>query len=290
MLAPGGDALSHFPPPIGPARPQPQDRRDRPTWHGGRGPSCRPDAHWLPSPSTPNDLKPGHRSSCSATSQPATSSRPRAPVAPGGMVGRRWGELQSGRWVCTPSSAITTGGTTLNAQAHRARARLLGSGRNAGSASASPVYGERFVTRISKDEATLFWLAGLGDQIALITSRRKKTFSQIRRRRRSARYARQGSPTDAPVILLAHEARHLLRGSRGRVALTLSGHTHGGQVRVFGYSAHGAPRATATATPTGHVVEGRSPPDRLGRGSAAPCCPCASALPPEIVMVDLSQA
>ena len=40
---------------------------------------------------------------------------------------------------------------------------------------------------------------------------------------------------DAPVILLAHEPDIAL-SVPARVALQLSGHTHGGQVRLFGWS------------------------------------------------------
>ena len=40
---------------------------------------------------------------------------------------------------------------------------------------------------------------------------------------------------DAPVILLAHEP-DVARRVPARVALQLSGHTHGGQVRLFGWS------------------------------------------------------
>nr|WP_272874665.1 metallophosphoesterase [Roseomonas haemaphysalidis] len=40
---------------------------------------------------------------------------------------------------------------------------------------------------------------------------------------------------DAPAILMAHEPDQFVNVP-GRVALTLSGHTHGGQVRLFGWS------------------------------------------------------
>ena len=40
---------------------------------------------------------------------------------------------------------------------------------------------------------------------------------------------------DAPVILLAHEPDIVTRVP-DRVALTLSGHTHGGQLRLLGWS------------------------------------------------------
>jgi|JI10StandDraft_1071094.scaffolds.fasta_scaffold04482_13 predicted MPP superfamily phosphohydrolase len=39
-----------------------------------------------------------------------------------------------------------------------------------------------------------------------------------------------GRPADAPVVLLAHQPRQIVHAIRHRVALQLSGHTHGGQV------------------------------------------------------------
>ena len=40
---------------------------------------------------------------------------------------------------------------------------------------------------------------------------------------------------DAPIVLMAHEPDVVMRVP-ARVALQLSGHTHGGQVRLFGWS------------------------------------------------------
>lgn len=74
-----------------------------------------------------------------------------------------------------------------------------------------------------------FWLAGLGDQLAFAEGGGHftgiddlpGTLAQV---------------TDAaPVILLAHEPDIFPRVPE-RVCLTLSGHTHGGQVRLFGWS------------------------------------------------------
>src|SRR3546814_5958746 len=58
---------------------------------------------------------------------------------------------------------------------------------------------------------------------------------------------------DAPAILLAHEPDIFPLVPR-RVALTLSGHTHGGQVRVLGYSPI-VPSDYGNRYAYGHVVE-----------------------------------
>jgi len=145
-----------------------------------------------------------------------------------------------------------------------------------------PVY-ENDVTRISKDGHS-FWLAGLGDQIALITSRRKKTFRKF-----------EGVDDlpgtlakitdDAPVILLAHEP-DIFSEVPSRVSLTLSGHTHGGQVRVFGYSPM-VPSRYGNRYAYGHVVED----DRhliISGGLGCSILPVRIGMPPEIVMVDVT--
>src|SRR5690606_35892426 len=98
-----------------------------------------------------------------------------------------------------------------------------------------PVY-ENDAVRLEKD-GHAFWLAGLGDQLAFVKPLRGR-----RRRRRGLRRGVDDLPRtlakitdDAPVILLAHEPDIFTRVPE-RVSLTLSGHTHGGQVRLFGYS------------------------------------------------------
>ena len=73
------------------------------------------------------------------------------------------------------------------------------------------------------------WLAGLGSQVALLRGKGRfagtddlpGTLAQV--------------PEDAPAILLAHEP-DIFPQVPSRIPLTLSGHTHGGQVRLFGWS------------------------------------------------------
>jgi predicted MPP superfamily phosphohydrolase len=69
-----------------------------------------------------------------------------------------------------------------------------------------------------------FWLVGLGDQLAFHRGRRMRGDDDLAGSLRDV----DGS---APVILLAHEPFVFPRVPE-RVALTLSGHTHGGQINL----------------------------------------------------------
>src|SRR5271156_409491 len=94
-----------------------------------------------------------------------------------------------------------------------------------------PVY-ENDAHRMTKSGRP-FWLAGLGDQLAFFPTRR---FRPLRRVGVDDLTATLAKVTDnAPVILLAHEPDVAMRVP-SRVALQLSGHTHGGQIRLLGWS------------------------------------------------------
>src|SRR5258708_29744430 len=94
-----------------------------------------------------------------------------------------------------------------------------------------PVY-ENDARLLSKDGRP-FWLAGLGDPLAYMPARR---FRPVRRVGVDDLNATLAKVTDdAPVILMAHEP-DVARRVPARVSLQLSGHTHGGQVRFFGWS------------------------------------------------------
>jgi uncharacterized protein len=95
-----------------------------------------------------------------------------------------------------------------------------------------PVYVNR-AARLEK-EGQGFWLAGLGDLVAFLPGWWSTG--------RTGRYGMDDLPatlaqltTDEPAILLAHEP-DIFPHVPERISLTLSGHTHGGQVRLFGYS------------------------------------------------------
>jgi predicted MPP superfamily phosphohydrolase len=94
-----------------------------------------------------------------------------------------------------------------------------------------PVY-ENDVTRLTKAGHS-FWLAGLGDQLAYLPAWLHHAVRRIGIDDLDGTLAKVTD--DAPVILLAHEPDIALRVPK-RVALQLSGHTHGGQVRLLGWS------------------------------------------------------
>src|SRR5882757_5126944 len=103
--------------------------------------------------------------------------------------------------------------------------------RRALEASGIPVY-ENDAKRLSKGGRP-FWLAGLGDQLAYMPARRFRPVKRIGVDDLAATLSKVTD--DAPVILLAHEP-DVAKRVPARVALQLSGHTHGGQVRLFGWS------------------------------------------------------
>ena len=124
-----------------------------------------------------------------------------------------------------------------------------------------------------------FWLAGLEDQLALSLGGGRfrglddldGTLSQV--------------TDDAPVILLAHEPDIFPRVP-ARVALTLSGHTHGGQVRLFGWSPI-VPSRFGNRYAYGHVrEEGRDLVVSGGIGCSI--LPVRFGVVPEITVVELA--
>jgi predicted MPP superfamily phosphohydrolase len=86
------------------------------------------------------------------------------------------------------------------------------------------------------------------------------------------------------VILLAHEPDVFPRVPE-RVALTLSGHTHGGQVRILGYSPI-VPSRYGNRYAYGHIVE-RDRHLVVSGGLGCTGLPVRFGVPPEIVQVDV---
>jgi predicted MPP superfamily phosphohydrolase len=141
-----------------------------------------------------------------------------------------------------------------------------------------PVY-ENDAKRLTK-AGRPFWLAGLGDQLAYLPARR---FRPVRRIGVDDLAATLAKVTDtAPVILLAHEPDVAVRVP-ARVALQLSGHTHGGQIRLFGWSPVVPTRYDKFAY--GHSVENCDVIVSGGLGCSI--MPFRLGVPPEIVLVTL---
>jgi predicted MPP superfamily phosphohydrolase len=151
--------------------------------------------------------------------------------------------------------------------------------RRALEAAGIPVY-ENDVQRLNK-AGQPFWLAGLGDQLAYAPARR---YRAIKRVGVDDLGATLGKVTDdAPVILLAHEP-DVARRVPSRVALQLSGHTHGGQVRVLGWS----PIAPSGQLLTyGHVRMNCDVVVSGGLGCSF--VPFRLGVPPEIVLVTVGE-
>ncbi|MDO5647178.1 metallophosphoesterase [Paracoccus sp. (in: a-proteobacteria)] len=124
-----------------------------------------------------------------------------------------------------------------------------------------------------------FWLAGVEDQLAIRApgggwrglDDLDGTLAQI--------------TDDAPVVLLAHEPDIFARVP-DRVALQLSGHTHGGQVRLFGHSPV-VPSRYGNRYAYGHIREnGRDLVVSGGIGMSI--MPLRFGVPPEITLVQIS--
>jgi len=145
-----------------------------------------------------------------------------------------------------------------------------------------PVY-ENDVVRLSKDGRP-FWLAGLGDQLAFLPARRFRSTGRFGADDLNATLAKVTD--DAPVILLAHEP-NIAPLVPARVALQLSGHTHGGQVRLLGWSPAVSPK-NGLRLAYGHF---RLKCDLIVSGGlGCSIMPLRVGVPPEIVEVTLGRA
>lgn len=123
-----------------------------------------------------------------------------------------------------------------------------------------------------------FWLAGVEDQLALRVRGGFRGLNDLP--------GTLAQVTDhAPVILMAHEP-DIFPAVPDRVALTLSGHTHGGQVRLFGWSPV-VPSRHGNLYAWGHVQQG----DRhlvVSGGIGCSILPVRLGMPPEITVIDLA--
>ena len=147
---------------------------------------------------------------------------------------------------------------------------------------------ENDVLRLKKDGQP-FWLAGLGDQWAFYRNR-----DRSRDRRQDERFGYRGVDDlpgmlakitdDAPVIMMAHEPDVFPRVP-SRVSLTLSGHTHGGQVQFFGY-APVVPSRYGSRFVYGHIVEDNRHLIVSG-GLGCSGFPVRFGRPPEVLLVEV---
>jgi predicted MPP superfamily phosphohydrolase len=129
------------------------------------------------------------------------------------------------------------------------------------------------VARVEKDGHS-FWLAGLGDQLAL----RSRGLDDLR--------GTMTQITDmSPVILMAHEPDIFPEVSE-RVSLTLSGHMHGGQINILGW-APVVPSRYGSRYIGGHIEENGSH-IIVSRGLGCTGVPVRLGAWPEIVEIDLA--
>jgi predicted MPP superfamily phosphohydrolase len=132
-----------------------------------------------------------------------------------------------------------------------------------------------------KTRGGAFWLAGLGDQLAYLPSRRQRPGSRIGVDDLNGTLAKVGD--DAPIVMLAHEPDVAARIPE-RVSLTLGGHTHGGQVRFAGWSPV-VPSRYGNRYAYGLV---REKSDLIVSGGlGCSMVPIRFGVPPEIVLVTL---
>lgn len=150
-----------------------------------------------------------------------------------------------------------------------------------------PVYQNQAIRLVKNGRP--FWLAGLGDQWAFWSrAGDDDEFANSSAFRYGGvddlPHTLQQVTDDAPVILMAHEP-DIFPKVPDRVSLTISGHTHGGQVRIFGFSPV-VPSRFGSRYIYGHKIEeGRNLIVSGGLGCST--LPLRFGSPPEIVMIEL---
>jgi uncharacterized protein len=137
---------------------------------------------------------------------------------------------------------------------------------------------ENQALRLTKDGRP-FWIAGLADQQPFEDVWTSVSYADVPR-------TLQAITDSAPVILMAHEP-DIFMDVPDRVSLTLAGHTHGGQVRIFGRSP-AIRKIYGHDYSYGHVVQdGRHMIVSGGFGMSR--IPMRFGVPPEIVLLELGQ-
>ena len=139
---------------------------------------------------------------------------------------------------------------------------------------------ENDVVRLEPKDGPAVWLAGLGDQLAYpLGDSRFRGVDDLPGT--LARIPEDG----APIVLMAHEP-DIFPDVPERVSLTLSGHTHGGQVDLPLFGRLVVPSAYGQRFAYGHVVEN----DRhliVSGGLGCSVLPVRFGVPPEILLIEL---
>jgi hypothetical protein len=143
-------------------------------------------------------------------------------------------------------------------------------------------------TAVQLDLPAPLWLAGLESEYTPLVPKGYEQFDRYRLR--TLDRTLRDVPSGESVILLAHEPDIFALDLDPRVVLTLSGHTHGGQIRILGWSPW-IPSRYGLRYAYGHIVEqGRDLVVSAGLGSHFIAGrPVRLGAPPEIVIVDLGQ-
>ncbi len=139
---------------------------------------------------------------------------------------------------------------------------------------------ENQAVRFTKDGKG-FWMIGLGDQLAF------KRPSGPHLGADDLEGALAQVKDDAPVMMLAHEP-FIFRNAPQRVALTLSGHTHGGQINLPFINRYLAP---TTGHSREYIYGAYDEGDRrliVSGGLGTSYAPIRVLRPPEVVVVDVS--
>lgn len=133
-------------------------------------------------------------------------------------------------------------------------------------------------------EGRSFWVSGLGDQIALLPH---KKYGRRHWHGMDDLDGTLAKITDnSPVLMMAHEPDIFPKIPK-RVSLTMSGHTHGGQVRLFGCSPI-VPSRFKNRYAYGHIVEENRHLVVSG-GLGCSIAPVRFGVPPEIVILELGE-
>lgn len=142
-----------------------------------------------------------------------------------------------------------------------------------------------------EDASRRFWLAGLGDQLAIPLGGGQFRGTDDLPTTLAATHA-----DSDPVILLAHEPDIFVQ-LPSRVTLTLSGHTHGGQVRLPFIGRPIVPSLYGQRYAYGHIVEKRKSSNSfledechmvVSSGLGMTGLPIRFMVPPEIALVTLT--